>query len=685
MGSNGKEDSTEEIHAELESGTSPSPPKLREYRIRVPSLNARLLGEQILNQQKQRKRLLDFVKARPSTEWFNNFRLSSPLAVFRRTVDEREEISLSVPSPVGIRRRFDIHFIRRINWSSLFNICKEWLKHPLNIALLLWLLCVAVSGTMLGLILLGLLNKAFPTTASRNHWIELNNQVLNALFTLMSLYQHPSLFHHLVLLCRWRSEDIIELRKIYCKNAAYRPHEWAHMMVVVALLHITCLAQYALCGLYWGYSSKTRPEFAENFFFALGIGAPVFAAVYTVYSPLGREYDSDSDEESQAGAFGADVKQANKLGLRLYSRRVLASKPEWNGGLFDCSEDVTVGYLSFFCTCCVFGWNMERLGFGNMYVHIVTFLLLCVAPFWIFNITALHIHDYVIGDMIGITGIVLCVCGLIYGGFWRIQMRKRFKLPGNTFCCGFASLTDYFQWMFCWSCSLAQEVRTGNFYDVEDDSLYTRLMDGDIESSQPVLHPLPCSPLSRSDRSSSSPFPSPLIRSDRCYAPLPSPLSRSDRCSTPLPILPNSIVIQGECGSSLVVEEVFSAPAPDDAMTPPVQPLIKLDDGVGDGGATAPLMKLEDCVIDGETIALPSSSSSIQTQDTVSDGNIIAPLIKLEDRVGDGGTIAAPSGPPLIQIEDNLSTLTKLAKFVKVMQYGLFIIVVYALASTIIH
>lgn len=63
-------------------------------------------------------------------------------------------------------------------------------------------------------------------------------------------------------------------------------------------------------------------------------------------------------------------------------------------------------------------------------------------------------------------------------------MRKRFKLPASTFCCGSALLTDYFQWMFCWACSLAQEVRTGNFYDIEDDSLYRRLCESDEEESQ---------------------------------------------------------------------------------------------------------------------------------------------------------------------------------------------------------
>ncbi|KAG6509402.1 uncharacterized protein LOC121974338 [Zingiber officinale] len=404
------------------------------------------------------------------------------LDFFHRTLDRREEISISVPSPVaGVRRH--LQFFRRINWASLLRAGKEWLKNPLHIALLLWLLCVAASVAMLGGLLLGLLNRVFPTKSLRNHWIEINNQFLNALFTLMSLYQHPNLFHHLFMLCRWSSEDVVELRKVYCKNAAYRPREWLHMLVLLLLLHLTCFAQYALCGLYWGYSSKSRPEALEASLFALGITAPVLAALYAVCSPLGRDC---------GGAAAPECDKPAKQGFKLLDQRIAEKNPQWNGALLDCRDDTSICCLSFFCTCCVFGWNMERLGMGNMYVHVSTFLVLCFAPFWIFNIAALNIHNYVIGDAIGIAGVLLCVFGLLYGGFWRIQMRKRFKLPGDGICWFSASIVDYAKWIFCWACALAQEVRTGNSYDVEEGSLFRKLTETDEEDSmsapiQPVM------------------------------------------------------------------------------------------------------------------------------------------------------------------------------------------------------
>jgi Cys-rich protein (TIGR01571 family) len=149
--------------------------------------------------------------------------------------------------------------------------------------------------------------------------------------------------------------------------------------------------------------------------------------------------------------------------------------------------------LSATCTFCVFGWNMERLGFGNMYVHAFTFILLCVAPFLIFSVTALNIHDDEIRDTVVAVGVLLGFCGFLYGGFWRSQMRKRYKLPGGRsawWWCGSAAVGDCAKWLFCWTCALAQEVRTANFYDMEDDR-FVAVLGARNGEGRPVLVPLP--------------------------------------------------------------------------------------------------------------------------------------------------------------------------------------------------
>ncbi|KAG0481152.1 hypothetical protein HPP92_012010 [Vanilla planifolia] len=425
-------------------------------------------------------RFLSFFKSCLSRTWPRKLPLTSAYRALRHTMEEREEISRSVPSPSSSSQgRSPVDFIKQINWASLVDLCHEWIKHPMNIALLLWSVCVAVSSSMQGLLLLGMLNKEFPALSSRNRWIEINNQVLNALFTLMSLYQHPSLFHHLVLLCRWRPEDIIELRKVYSKNAARRTYEWTHMLIILTLLHLTCFSQYVLCGLYWGYTIATRPEFVEDLFNAIGFVAPVLAGAYAICSPLGRELVSDKKEEDD-----------QVMTPETTSHRVAVSEPEWNGGLFDCRGETSVGCLSFFCTFCIFGWNMERLGFGNMYVHIAMFFLLCFAPLWIFGISALHISNDTIRDIVAMAGLVLSLCGLLYGGYWRIQMRKRFKLRGNGLCCCSETAADYARWLLCCSCSLAQEVRTANLYEVED-GVFCRKVEDVPDEAAVLLCPLP--------------------------------------------------------------------------------------------------------------------------------------------------------------------------------------------------
>ncbi|KAF3448015.1 hypothetical protein FNV43_RR08723 [Rhamnella rubrinervis] len=424
--------------------------------------------------------------------------LISPSEKFREVTEEKDEISTSLASSTsqGFRGRVERIFSRKIDWGSVNNICKAWIKDPLNMAMLLWIFCVTISGAILFLVMTGMLNGVLPKKSQRNAWFEVNNQILNALFTLMCLYQHPKRFHHLVLLIRWKPKDVSTLRKIYSKNATKKPHERAHLMVVIALLHVNCFAQYALCGLNLGFKRSKRPAAGVGITLSVAIAAVAVAGVYCMLSPLGKEYEFKVDEEAQDQILTNDTRQAKHS--RPFERRfsfasmnehmIVQSAPEWRGGLFDIWDDIAVAYLSLFCCICLFGWNMERLGFGNMYVHVATFFLFCSAPYWIFNLAAVNIDNETVREALGLTGIVLCVFGLLYGGFWRIQMRKRFNLPANNFCCGKPAVTDCVEWLFCCWCSLAQEVRTADFYDMVDDKFCRKQLE---MHSQAALSPLP--------------------------------------------------------------------------------------------------------------------------------------------------------------------------------------------------
>ncbi|KAK3015189.1 hypothetical protein RJ639_005398 [Escallonia herrerae] len=521
----------------------------------------------LISDEDPQNRLDGSVTALPKRMRFLKFgSLASPSARFQRIAEQRDEFSRTVPSSTShvLRQRFSRVFDRKIDWASLWKLCKEWIRNPTNMVLFVWIVCVAVSGAILFLVMTGMLNAALPKKSQRDAWFEVNNQILNALFTLMCLYQHPKRIYHLVLLLRWKSEDISKLRKIYCKNGTYKPHEWAHMMVVIGLLNLNCFAQYALCGLNVGYKRSARPAIGVGITISVAIGAPAIAGVYSIVSPLGKDYYSELDEEAQLEITTAETSAPSQLISKRFEKRfsfasrdegrILETRPRWSGGVLDFWDDISLAYLSVFCSFCVFGWNLERLGFGNMYVHIATFLLFCMAPFWIFNLAAININNEAVREALGVTGIFLCVFGLLYGGFWRIQLRKRFNLPSYNFCFGKPAVSDCVLWLCCCWCSLAQEVRTGNSYDIVEDKFYRKEMDGSVQ--------LPISPLPRENgdfqfRSGpSSPLANNSSPSQTMKANSPSPSRFSKDYHSP--------------GRQLaMVEEESYTRGKDETMTPP--------------------------------------------------------------------------------------------------------------------
>ncbi|KAK6786622.1 hypothetical protein RDI58_015147 [Solanum bulbocastanum] len=231
----------------------------------------------------------------------NSDNLGSPSTKFHQIADRRDEFSRTVPSsrPLHLRQRITKLFSRKLDWPAIRKLCKDWFKKPLNILLFIWIVCVAVSSVTMLLLITGTLNHAFPKKSQRDTWNEMINQILNALFTLLCLYQHPQRLSHFNLLLRWRPEDISRLRKAYCKNGTYKPHERTHMMVVVILLNLNCFAQYALCGLNWGYKRSKRPAVVVGICLLVAVLAHAIAGVYCMHSSLGKDYDTEFNEESQ--------------------------------------------------------------------------------------------------------------------------------------------------------------------------------------------------------------------------------------------------------------------------------------------------------------------------------------------------------------------------------------------------
>ncbi|GMH26372.1 hypothetical protein Nepgr_028215 [Nepenthes gracilis] len=339
---------------------------------------------------------------------------------------------------------------------------KKWLRNPLSKIVVLYVVIILLLSVISVLISGGGLNGILPEKQKRDVWKDAVNQIINALVTLTCIYQHPWRFRHLVLLCRWKPTGIRLLREAYCRNGASKPHERAHMAVLITLIHLNYFAQYAICVCAW--KQKRNEAITKPLLFSIlvAVTSGLSALLYSICSPLGRAYDS-AEEEPEA------MVRRRKVTFSLRKRSgsgAVETRPEWIGGVFDVTEDAAEVCLSFLCTSCVFGWNLERVGFGGMYCQTVTFLLFCLAPLLVLNLAAINIDDHAVTLLFFVISVLLSWLGLLYGGVWRIRVRDRFNLPSYSFCFGRPDAVDCLLWLCCCCCcSLSQEVRTFDFYD----------------------------------------------------------------------------------------------------------------------------------------------------------------------------------------------------------------------------
>ncbi|MCO5605075.1 hypothetical protein L7F22_059253 [Adiantum nelumboides] len=501
----------------------------------------------------------------------------SPAQAFQVLKQSKEDLSLRTPSTPPNSTRiegFNLPLLGQVKWEDLKKAAKDWIKDSKNLALCLWGLAVGISGAILFLVMVGLLDKQLPSKKERDAWFEVNNQILNALFTMMCLYLHPQRCLHLVMLLRWHPQDISKLRQVYCKNGTYKPHEWVHMLAVVVLLHINCFAQYALCGLNWGFKRSQRPPVGVGLCLAVAIGAPAAAGIYSIVSPLGKDFyvDEGNDINMQEATMSHKLKLGHTPSIRIgrapqfccgnlsFASRdgALVNEPHWQGGLLNCCEDPPVAVLSTVCAFCVFGWNMERLGLGNRYVHTATFILICTAPYWILTLAAINIDNVHVRKGLGVSGIMLSIFGLMYGGFWRIQMRRTYGLPVSRWCLGKPVLTDCVQWLFCPLCSLCQEVRTSEHYRVKESNFYERRALSEV-SSAPSLSDRQSSRSFHFGTEASSPVPY------RAYSP-------SQRTYLPTPFSFSPEIMAEVAGSIEAIEDGNSKPFTDIASRSPMLP-----------------------------------------------------------------------------------------------------------------
>ena len=188
--------------------------------------------------------------------------------------------------------------LRNMDSEELKRNAKSILTSPVKLVLLVWAIPVLVVGIIWLLVSVGALNHVL-SHEERKKWEEITVQILNGLFTLLAFLQQVRFTFLTYYLYRWTPQDVAKLEKIFCKDGLPKPHERKHMLVVILLTHLYCIAQYASAVLYWVYPNNSqRPTVAANVIFFLSLGSGILSQKYQQVSPLGKDVDPvDSNQD----------------------------------------------------------------------------------------------------------------------------------------------------------------------------------------------------------------------------------------------------------------------------------------------------------------------------------------------------------------------------------------------------
>ncbi|GJP42329.1 hypothetical protein CLOM_g1905 [Closterium sp. NIES-68] len=374
--------------------------------------------------------------------------------------------------------------IGELSWKQMWLDSMEWMSNPINAASFFWCILATFAFVIVVMCELGLMKTYIPDHETLEEVKEVSTQILNALFVLMCLIWHPVFMRDVLLLIRWKPKDKWEIRGEYCKEGKRKPNDRTHMAIVVFWLQLTCWATYAFAAVFLVYPMGERPMELLLITTVVSFIAPAFAFLHLLLSPLSKDYDI------------VRVGEGDQAKVQMYQRsasfmvsHTKVEDAQWAGSVFPgCCSDTRIACLSFFFPFCMFGYNMERLGFGHRVVHTFMFIIMLVGPVFIFELCAAAVHLHVSKNIIFYFGIAIAITGLGYGGAWRVKIRETYNLPGSRWWCGSKRLTDICTWMWCCCCALCQEVRTADQYQVVENSFYRRA--GDIESGAGAKAPV---------------------------------------------------------------------------------------------------------------------------------------------------------------------------------------------------
>jgi hypothetical protein len=147
------------------------------------------------------------------------------------------------------------------------NYCRQYLdtpcfKYTKIILIIIYVLNIVAWGGMVFLILVGAANQTMPDEQTRRIWIEIDSQILNALFCVTGIGLIP-----------WRVRDLYQAYSKRNRHKLFRHHSYTTnirwIRIVIWTFMANSLFQIGMAICMWSMNMYTRPGWLVGIFVAL--------------------------------------------------------------------------------------------------------------------------------------------------------------------------------------------------------------------------------------------------------------------------------------------------------------------------------------------------------------------------------------------------------------------------------
>ncbi|UJR30131.1 hypothetical protein I4U23_017672 [Adineta vaga] len=157
--------------------------------------------------------------------------------------------------------------------------------------IVIYALNIVAWGGMLFLILVGAANNSMPNEQTRKIWIEIDSQILNALFCVTGIGLIP-----------WRVRDLYQVyrekhrRKVFHRHSYTTDLRW--IRVIIWTFIANSLFQIGMAVCMWSMDMYTRPSWLVGLFVGLGCVSGMFAGLAQFI--LGRQMKKRTKTEQES-------------------------------------------------------------------------------------------------------------------------------------------------------------------------------------------------------------------------------------------------------------------------------------------------------------------------------------------------------------------------------------------------